>query len=505
VLFRPKQVEEVMQYVGRWVKDLQIKRAATKSVYQYGWTKDYGSVVIGNTEYGAHASRYSPPSEATVQFAEFMRPVGDIEEWKKVADFYNRPELIKYQFVICAGFGSLLFPMTGTDGGLLLSLESPQSGHGKSYVAYVANSIFGHPKSTVLGAKSTDNAIISRLGVWNNLPVHIDEVTKWPAERMADFVYAFNNGVGKARMRSDVNMERINKTTWRNISIMTSNTMVYTALSQTKALPLGEMMRVFPVRFSEPLTTSQREADVAFSKLEKNYGLAGPLFASYVMNNMDEVRADLRKAKAYLTRKAGLQHQHRFWVSGIASALVGGQTAYKAGLIPFDVREVTQWAVEYCRGLLEDVHYVETVAGDGLTVLGDLLSESFNSTVVATKPTGGALTAIVTPKGGQLNVRIDIDGPEASIRHAYFKEFCKRHGHDPQVILESLKAQEINPIYTTARLAAGTTMETGVPVRVIKVQLPKVVADSVIYRIKAAREEGNDGRGEAPDSGGAVV
>lgn len=499
VLFKSKQVEDVMQYVGRWVRDLQIRRAATKSVYQFGWTRDMEGIVIGGTEYTATGSRYSPPNEATAQFADFLRTSGKLEDWTKLANFYNRPELIKYQFVLCSGFGSLLFPLTGTDGGLLLSLESAQSGHGKSYIAYMVNSIYGHPKSVVLGAKSTDNAIISRLGVWNSLPVHIDEVTKWHPERMADFVYAFNNGIGKARMRSDVNMERINKTTWRNISLMTSNTLVYTALSQTKALPLGEMMRVLPIRFSEPLTTSQEEADAVFAKLEKTYGVAGPAFAQRLLANLDEVQDAIRAARPRYAAAIGFQHPHRFWLAGIVSTMVAAMFLKKWGILDLDLAALDRWLIDYCRSLLSEVQTVEATASDGNTILGDLLAESFNSTVVATKPTSGSLTALVTPKTGQLNVRIDIDTPEAFIRSTYFRDFCKRHGHDPGLVVESLKKQGVDVAHTTARLAAGTTLETGIPVRVIRVGLPSVVADSVVMRIRTAvaEREGADER-DAP-------
>ena len=487
-----KQMDYIMEYVSTWVKDLQTKRSAAKSVYQFGWTPEFKGFVVGATEYGMteEQDKYSPPSEPTAQFKEHMTPKGTLEGWKRVAAFYNHPSMIKYQFGVCAGFGSILYAMSGTDGGLLISVESPQSGHGKSYMAYVVNSIYGHPRATVLGAKSTDNAIMSRLGVWNSLPVHIDEVTKWPAERMADFVYAFNNGIGKARMQASVNAERVNRATWRNISFMTSNSMVYTTLAHTKAVPLGEMMRVFPLRISEALSVDQMKADATFAYLDKNYGVAGVHWARYVLKNKDKLKQDIEDMKLALINSVGFRHPHRFWLAGVACALVAANHAERAGILMYNPRAVAVWATQYCTDLIREVSIMERSLDDGLLVLGDMLSECFNSMVVASKATEkNTLTAIVTPKSNFLNARLDIDTREIFIRMSYFTEYCQKKGLEPSLIRLNMERQGAVVEATTCRLAAGTTLDTSAPVRVLRIQGSEAFNEQVFANITAPSDD----------------
>ncbi len=485
VVFGNKQMDEIMTYVGHWIRKLQKDRSATQSAYQFGWTKQMDMIILGSTGYSPGKMHYCPSSEVTAQFVDSFVPAGSLDEWKQVPEVYNHEGMEPYQFTLCAGFGSLLYPLAGTDGGLLLSVESPESGRGKTYLAYVINSIYGHPRSNVLGAKSTDNAIISRLGVWNHLPVHIDEVTKWPAERLADFIYSFNNGIGKARLNRSGTAERINKTTWRNISIMTSNTMVFSALSTTKALPLGEMMRVMPIRLWEPLASDQAQADALFSKLDTNYGVAGGLWAEYCVSHAAELSEAITVTKARLVEKVGFRHPHRFWLAGIACALVAGSVAVQLGLLPFDMKKVTAWVSKYCETLIAETDAVQERASDGVAIIGDFLAENFNATVVvAGEANKRTLSAVVTPKGNTLNVRVNESTGEVFLRLTAVNEFCRRTGRDLESVKQSLSRQNVPFNLTSCRIGAGTTIDVPTPVRVLRVVLPSWANEGFLANVK---------------------
>ena len=72
------------------------------------------------------------------------------------------------------------------------------SGSGKSTTLYMANSIFGHPRELGSIWKDTFNAKMQRLGVMNNMPNTIDEITNMPPREFSDLAYGISQGRGKA-------------------------------------------------------------------------------------------------------------------------------------------------------------------------------------------------------------------------------------------------------------------------------------------------------------------
>lgn len=478
VLYGQKAVMLMMAYTTAWVKEMQKRRAATLGSHQFGWTKDFSEFIIGSEKYSGGNIQHCPPSDTTSQFAAMLGVKGDLETWKLVPELYNRMGMEKYQLGICAGFGSLLYPLTGTDGGLLMSYESVESGHGKSYLIYVINSIFGHPRDVVLGAQSTDNAVINRLGTWNSLPVHIDEVTKWPSDRMSSFIYAYNNGVGKSRMERSANKERVNTTRWSNIAFMTSNAPVYSKLIETRAIPSGEMARVFPVRMSTPLTTSQTEADKVFALMYDNYGVAGRVFIEYCVQNTDTLRRTLTDFREKIIERAGLQHQHRFWAAGMAAAMVGGTIAKQLGLIDFDMKALSRFVLHYLKQLQSETLEIES-SFSGKNFLDSFLMENINATIVASKAANRhTLTAIVTPRGKELNVRIDPVEHHIYLRMAGVTAFCAKYGVDLDAALQGLSSDGFVVTRTNYRMTSGSTLTSAVTTRVVRITLPKDMIDA---------------------------
>lgn len=497
VLLTTKQMDGVMHYIGRWVKDLQMRRPASKSVKQFGWTNKFDGFVLGDTEYTANGARYSPPSETTMPLVESLRPTGELSEWRKVIDLYNNESQINYQFCICTAFGSLLYPFTDTDSGLLMAFESPHSGHGKTYMGHLMNSIYGHPKLNVIPASSTENYIFQRLGVWNHMGVMIDEVTHWGPDKMANFAMLFAAGRGKGRMQASANLERVNHTSWRNISFMTSNELVYTSLLRSKAVPIAEMMRIYPVRFFNELIVKQTKADNLFRILDNNYGLAGPVFIDYCIKDLPKIAAEVRKVKEKYIEQLKLSHQYRFWASGNAATMVGGLIASKLGLHGFDMQTMREWSYDYINNLRKEVENVEEILFDSTSVIGEILAENFNSTVVATreKPGDRTLTALVTPKANSLNVRIDSDTHDISIRMTVFNEYCRKRNFDPNVVIDGLQRAKKQVSKVNCRIAAGTTMNAGAPVKVLRVNMPEIVTDELVENLAASAKDDADASG----------
>jgi hypothetical protein len=68
-----KQMDMIMAYITRWVKELQNVSNAEKSRLQFGWSQDK-SFVIGDREIKVGEISYSPPSSATINLVPAYCP-----------------------------------------------------------------------------------------------------------------------------------------------------------------------------------------------------------------------------------------------------------------------------------------------------------------------------------------------------------------------------------------------------------------------------------------------
>ena len=144
--------------------------------------------------------------------------------------------------------------------------------------------------------EDTQNAKIHTIGVFNSLPVAIDEVTNMTGEAFSDIVFSLTQGRGKARMEKSSNSIRLNATKWSTIGVTTSNSSMVDKLRATKQTPDGELMRFIEFDVPQKSPISKQEANKIFDeKVAENYGLAGPLYAQYLIKNQKDVIEELHK------------------------------------------------------------------------------------------------------------------------------------------------------------------------------------------------------------------
>jgi hypothetical protein len=86
-------LDAIMAYFASTLRKLQSQYAANKTRSQMGWTPDGLGFVVGELEYTAAGTKLAPPASGTRELAEAFKPTGTLEEWSKIANFYNRPGL----------------------------------------------------------------------------------------------------------------------------------------------------------------------------------------------------------------------------------------------------------------------------------------------------------------------------------------------------------------------------------------------------------------------------
>lgn len=436
-----KRFDALMDYIIKSAENLQDNQKAEIMRQQFGWVDGNSRFVLGDQEIAVDGNIYSPPSKATSKLAKFIGPVGYLEEWKRVWELYGEPGMEPQAFAALTAFGSPLLKFLNQTGAVI-NLFNPQSGTGKTTILNMVNSVYGHPKELRLKEIDTMNGKLQWVGVLNNLPATMDELTNATPKEYSDFLYSLSNGKGKERMLAGSNELRENNTTWQNITVSTSNSSFVEKLTVLKDYPEGELMRLIEYPIDLPENYSTEEAKNLFDQvLFANYGHAGPIFLRFVIGNMDYVVNKCLETQAKIDRELKLLPKERFWSATIAANLVGGLMAKKCGLIGWDMNRIYNYACN----LIEQLRQETTPPLDGPEqVIGDYLYRHMQNILVvndaADRRTNLAAAPIREPKG-ELLIRIEPDTKMMFILVKPFREYCVKYQINYNKTLDKLEEQ----------------------------------------------------------------
>ena len=422
-----KKLEVLMAYFASAIRKLQSQYAANRTRNQMGWTPDLLGFVVGELEYTASGVKLAPPASGTRQLAAAFKPTGSLEEWKKIANFYDRPGLEPHALALFFGFGSPLLRLIEGNvvKGAMVHLKHNGSGSGKSTAQMVANSIFGHPDDLLMKKEDTYASKMHMLGMINSLIYTVDEITNEKAEVLSDMAYGFTSGRGKHRMESQSNKMRANHTVWCNITLTSGNASVTDVLQQYKSTADGELRRVLELSVPKYTGATKQEIDAVFGKLNTNFGVAGPIYIEYVMANIDSVRALLTNMQTKIDAELGLDQSDRFYSAILTCAFVGALISRRLKLHDIEISHVYQYAltsVTQVRAATKaDIGDPTTVAQETLAAF---INENVNNALVAPFASRGGLPErpAITPKG-PLRMRYDPETRELAIAVAEFRRF----------------------------------------------------------------------------------
>jgi energy-coupling factor transporter ATP-binding protein EcfA2 len=453
-----KQMESIMGYLISCAKDLQHKQRTEIMRTQFGWTEDNSAFILGDKEITASGSSYSPPSSITGDLANRMTPIGTLAEWQEVVQVYNQAEFEPHAFGFFTAFGAPLLKHLNLRGAII-NLVNNTSGTGKSTVLKMCNSVYGHPEELMLQWKDTMNSMIHRLGVMNNLPVTIDEITKLSGDNFSDLAYGISQGRGKNRMMQHANAERINSTKWSTIALCSSNASFQDKLAALKSTPDGEFMRLFEYRIEMTNALSKEEADVVFNKLHSNYGHAGQEYIKYLVGNLEDAINTVAQVQQKIDAEIGLTNRERFWSAVVACNIAGALLAKDLGLIgDFDIGRVYRWAINEVKVMRTEIK--APTANNQASVIGEFMNEHRASTLVinaqADARSGMEQLPIVEPRFNDLFVRIEPDEKLLYINAKQLRSYCAKNQITLKEVLKGLETDGIYLGQIKKRLSKGT-------------------------------------------------
>ena len=465
----------LQSYIRDWVAKLKKEIGFCVARSHYGWHDT--SLVIGAREYIPHKQpAYSPPSKATESSADSMKPTGDLALWTQMVDLYNAVGNEVRAFVVFLSFGAPLYKFTG-QGSCMIHLTNKDSGVGKSTNQRVAASVWGNPKELMLLKTDTDNARYHMFGVFRHLPIFIDEITNMLPEQISEMAFRISENRGKHRQNSHSNSLRKNTTEWQTMVISSGNNSLYDTLKQHNINIAGEMNRIIELPLSVKDELSIEEASRWYEKvLPNNYGLAGDIYAQYLVDMRDDVEAMVFQCYEDYVQKFNFKQEHRYFRAACAAAFTGARIAKDLGLHNIDVDRVERWAIQQLGGIQSAVK--EASSQESVPVLGQFLNAYKRNELVinAGKIMAGGIELSQAPTKeplGQLAIRVEQDTGRMYIAKSVLMNWCGEHRVHFSVLVDDLEKKGLLMTQSVHKRLAEGTPSPGLPVACICVDLHK--------------------------------
>ena len=456
-----KEVDKLMAYTAAWIRELQQTTTASEAHQQFGWVDDevMDEFVLGDQLITAHGAEYNPPSSKTAGHIVKFKPKGTRERHKEILDFYNQDGMELQQFTVCAGFGTILMPLTG-----LYSLGIHlfgETGGGKTTAMYTGTAIWGEPRGLTGTKGDTPNSRMNFAEVMHNLGLNTDEMTNIHGKQASDYAYQLSEGTQKNRMAGGGNYERVRGRPWHLIALSSGNVSMYAQMAMAKGDTKAEMQRLLELRVDEiPMVKVDPVVSAGlFKDIQNNYGHYGPDFVRYVIQNKTAIVADYEKIKSELDKAAGLDQKNRFWSGGCSAILVGALAAKRAGIVDYDMKKLFKWVVGQ---LIRVKAFVDDSTASVQTLVTEFATEHWGSILkiksTEKAPNAEGITPMVIPEQnprGMFVARYETDTNMLYIVPKTFKTWLGEQKIDYTSTVEGMQ-KEMGAKRIKMRLSKGT-------------------------------------------------
>ena len=459
------KMDDLMAYTTAWVNELQATNVADEARRQFGWTDDtYKSFVIGDKEVFGDRVGSNPPSTATAGLFDLFKPKGTLDEWKLLANFYDREGFELHQYIVGTSFGAPLmefspiacagFHIHGT------------GGEGKTTAMFVGASVWAEPDGFVMQEKDTNNSTMNRGEVYHNLPLYLDELTNASGEVLSQLAYQLSGGKQRARMSGGSNVERFRGKPWNLLSVSTGNTSFIERVSMFKTIPRAEAQRILETKAVKLFKKSEtkQETDAHQARIKKVHGVAGKIYIQFIINNLDEVKALLQRVQIKIDKEANLTSENRFWSAGVAATLTGLIIAKRLGLVNYNMKKLKAYVLKLLAENMRAVSDMNTPVHDTLNSYihehwGSILK--IQSTDDLRKGQDNGLDGLIIP---ELDPKVRLVGRyETDTKMAYLvpkqlKKWCGKQQINYGSFIQDLK-EKMNAKPVVIRLTKGTSTQ----------------------------------------------
>lgn len=459
--------EDLKAYMSAYIQELQKLNPTTPQYNHLGWVENNSKFIFPTKTIEPDGNESAVNLAETASSAkEYMTQRGSIQKQVDLMSFYEDRRYVAQQFFILASLGSPLLFATGHDGVIVHAYG--ESGGSKSSALLTAASFWGNPKKYVLNCTNkgaTDLYRTTRLGVLNNMPLCLDEITGIKEEMAKDFALGANQTGGRQVMKRN-STPRASMTGDERSSIImsTANKSLQSLLSINNAAGVAAAMRVMDIRFDNDLRVHKPlEADAYLRGLNENYGWIGENYMRLVVAKLEKVRLAILRKTEELAELGGQRTYERFWFSKAAASLVAGDIAHKLEYVRYDLPFLQDWFLKEQLPEMRGTIVEEIEATSPLAVLMDYLAHISGSTL-QTRKYQSALGRNMPTEAfrGQLLAHHLIDQNVIHILKQDFRSYCQRIGRYSSDILQKLfQSGVVISIDRRVALGEGTDLAKG--------------------------------------------
>lgn len=486
ILLPPEiNTSDLYKYLRSQAAQLQRTRAMTKPPRQLGWT-DKGSFVLGKWEFTKGGRKMSPIPDTNIarNFAESCELRRDafkqVDNWNRSLEtLYGSDDAEVYRLILAMGFGAPVRAKYGSEVGGVVNIYSEDSGFGKTTLTKVIAGIFGQSADPfVLQAQhgTTVTAFFEIISYVNSIPLTLDETGQMDIDSLMAFVHTCTSGKSKARGSHQTNDIRQALPGWKTHVFSSSNVSLWNRITEARAENEAYLMRILeiPVR-ALAQSKDKNYGDKAVREIQKHYGVAGPVFLDYILQNEHEIEPLWNDVSEKITTVCKLHGRHRFWGDIMTSAVVGAKLAHDAGVFPFNPREAFKTA---CNLLIRLVERAESKVVKEIDLFGEMFNHFVEATIVV-KNSIESTAAIKTPLR-HAYIRIELDDKRLFIDNVVLREFARIRGFGIERLEMAL--EEMGGVRgTMKRMWSNTNLQTAnPPVRTWFVDLNSPKAKQII-------------------------
>lgn len=231
-----------------------------------------------------------PPSFNSL--AASIHPNGDPNEWMELMKYLRGTKRNEILSQTAAAFASVLVPIANINPALINLYGG--TGLGKTVMLLLLASIWGNPESLIIESTSTTNSMEQRLGVLNNLPAMLDDLSKiqnrGERDRLSELIYMLCSGRGKSRLNKNIELRETS--TWSNFILTNMERPLAEDMMQG-----GAINRVldFPIDGKQIF----ENGNSVVKTIKRTYGHAGKWFIETVIEHYDEIN---QMVDGYITK-----------------------------------------------------------------------------------------------------------------------------------------------------------------------------------------------------------
>ena len=313
----------------------------------FGWIDNYQGFLIGDRLYHKDGTvrKVLIGSYARDKAAAFPTPTGTSEGYSKALNYlYARDGMEPMQYVVSAGFGSVLSPLGDSMyKGLVFAVVGEETAKGKTTVCWSALYAFGDADRMSLKTEenATVNARYARLGTYRNIPMLIDEVTNVEPAELSKFAYSVSLGQEKERLtvgKGNSGVRFAESQTWAMNLFLTANKDMHAALAASQGNTQAEAVRLIQIKIDRYDTPKLKMSEVEAAKKQMfiNQGAAGDVFLRYVVTNLDDVMQRMAKWGVKLENDMP-DVKYRFYRSHAICSFTALEICNELGITKFDI------------------------------------------------------------------------------------------------------------------------------------------------------------------------